>query len=457
MKSHRRPTKTARIEIVDLAYNGKAVGRLDGKVVFLNSGLPGETVLARITKEKARYCEGRTIEIIRRSDERIDSPCNHFGECGGCTWLDLDYARQLHYKRRQVVDCLRHIGRFEDIDVADIVPSREQFYYRNKMEFSANAADGTAFTLGLHRRGRFDEIFDVTDCLLQSTISNEILARFREYMIRYHVPAYHVSDHTGYMRFLVIREGKNTGQIMLNVVTGDGELPGKDDLVASLTDAFPGITTIVHNITTRISNVARGERELIIYGDGYIVDELLDRSFKIYANSFFQTNTRQAETLYAAALDMLDVSSSDRLLDLYCGTGTIGLCIAADVARVVGIDIEPAAIAAAEANAADNGITNAEFHAAAAREILSRRPELFTGLTGAVVDPPRAGLHPKVIRKLIELNFPKIVYISCNPATFARDAAIFADSNYRLSRIIPVDMFPHTMHVELVAGFKRKD
>jgi 23S rRNA (uracil1939-C5)-methyltransferase len=441
------------IEITDLAYNGKAIGSLDGKVVFLNGGLPGEKVRAEITRTKARFSTGRVLNIIDKSAERIPAPCIHYDICGGCTWQDLDYTRQLHYKKKQVVDCLEHIAKLKDAEVAETIGSGERFYYRNKMEFSFNAAENGRFNLGLHQRGHFDEIFDVDNCLLESELSNEIVAWFRGFVDEKRIPAYDVEKHTGFMRFLVIRQSKNADQLMINIVTTDGPIPHSEELIETAISRFPQIKTIVHNVNNQKSNIARGEKETVLYGDGYIEEMLLGYTFRIYANSFFQTNTRQTETLYRTAFDLLHPDATDRLLDLYCGAGTIGICVSDRVAHVTGIELEPSTVQGAKENAEINGVKNADYHAGSLRSVLKEKYEIFQDFTGAIIDPPRAGMHPKALSRLIELDLPKIVYISCNPATFSRDAVELTASGYEISRVIPVDMFPHTMHIELVAGF----
>ncbi|UCD94472.1 MAG: 23S rRNA (uracil(1939)-C(5))-methyltransferase RlmD [Candidatus Zixiibacteriota bacterium] len=453
MKTKDRVGDIFDIEITDLAYNGKAIGLLDGKVVFLNGGLPGEKVRAEITRTKARFSTGRVLNIIDKSAERIKAPCIHYDICGGCTWQDLDYSKQLYYKRKQVVDCLEHIGKFEDVRVAETIGSGERFYYRNKMEFSFNTAEDGRFNLGLHQRGHYDEIFDVDKCLLESELSNDIVAWFRDFVRENRIPVYDVEKHTGFMRFLAIRQSKNTDQVMVNIVTTDGPIPNADKLIETARDRFPQIKTIVQNTNNQKSNIARGEKETILFGEGYIEEKLLRYTFRIYANSFFQTNTRQTETLYRAAFDLLRPDSADHLLDLYCGAGTIGICISDCVAGVTGIELEPSAIQAARENADINNVENIDFHAGNMRSVLKEKRGILEDFTCAIIDPPRAGMHPKALSRLIELDLPRIVYISCNPATFSRDAAELVASGYEISQVVPVDMFPHTMHIELAAGF----
>jgi len=450
-----RRGKIVEATIKDLAFDGKSVGEIDGKIIFLNAGLPGETVRARITKSKPRFEVGKVLQVVGRSEERTDAPCVHFDICGGCAWQDLAYERQLYYKRKQVVDCLGHIGKLDDVAVEEIIGAPERFRYRNKMEFSFNVDDANGFVLGLHHRGEFDRIFDLEQCLLQSETANEIVRWFSAYVREKNIPVYHITEHTGYLRFFMIRETANTDQIMINIVTADGEFPESEEFIDRITSAFPGLTTIVHNINSKKANIAKGEKERNLFGPGFIEESLLGKRFRIYANSFFQTNSRQAERLYEIASYALDTDAGDRLLDLYCGTGTIGLCLADRVEKMVGVEIESSAITAARENAELNNIMNAEFHCGSAQDLMKERPEIFRELTCAIVDPPRAGLHKKAMKSLIEFAYPRLTYISCNPATFARDASILREAGYKIGRVIPVDMFPHTMHIELVADFTK--
>jgi 23S rRNA (uracil1939-C5)-methyltransferase len=444
-------------EIKDLAFNGRAVGSNRGKIVFLDGGLPGERVKARVVKRKRQYSIGRVLEIIDRADCRVAPRCEHFDNCGGCTWQDLDYPVQLFYKRKQVVDCLEHIAKLKGVEVGETIPSPDIFYYRNKMEFSFNVADGGGFNLGLHSRGRYDKIFDVHHCHLQSPLSNDIIKFIRAFVREKSLPAYNLENHSGLLRFLMIREGKNSGQAMVNIVTADSELPFREELVERMVEEFPAIGTIVQNVNPRKANIAKGETEKVLYGRGYIEEEILGNRFRIYANTFFQTNSRQAENLYRLALETLEVKRDDYLLDLYCGTGTIGICGADRIARAVGVELEEEAVRIAEINAAQNDVGNISFYAGSVQEVLRESPSWLKSVTGAVIDPPRAGMHPKALKQLLSLNINRVVYVSCNPATFARDAAAMVAAGYQLKLVTPVDMFPHTMHIELVAGFVKNN
>ncbi len=445
------------LDIVDLAFNGRAVGYLDGKVTFVNGGLPGERVAAKITKSKKRYNQATLLRVLQPSPERIRAICEHYDICGGCTWQDLEYQRQLHYKRKQIIASLEHIGRINGDIVGDIRPASDVFFYRNKMEFSFHVSDKSprGFVLGLHERDRFDNIFDVNRCHLQSDFSNRLIALVRDKVAELQIPAYDLITHTGFLRFLVVREGKNTGQTMASFVTAEGDFPEKDRLIGAIVDTFPELTTVVRVVNPTVTNIARGDVREILHGPGYIEENILGYVFRIHPGSFFQTNSRQTEELYRIAIDLAEVEPAHTVLDLYCGAGTIGLCSARHARQVVGIEIEPESVTAARINAQINDITNARFYDGEVRRVMLTEDLQKISFDRVFVDPPRAGMHPRALKRLIEIDVPRIIYISCNPATFARDAMELASAGYSLDTVIPVDMFPHTMHIELVSRFQK--
>ncbi len=449
------PTKLVEIEVTDLAFDGKAVGHIDGKVIFLKGGLPGETVLAEITRTKARYFNGITREIIKKSDKRVKAVCSHFDECGGCTWLDLQYEDQLAYKQKQVKDCIERIGALEGVKFLDIIGSKEIYNYRNKMEYSFNVTDDS-FTLGLHSRGSYQDIFNLNECHISQKTDGELVQWMRNYIKENAITVYDVHNHGGFMRFFMLRQTKQTNQLMVNVVTNYGDFPNVEKFVKEITEAFPFITTIIHSQNGQKSNIAIGEVEATLYGPGYIEEMLSGKLFKITANSFFQTNSLQAEVLYQTGFDMLKPEADDKVLDLYCGTGTIGILLADKVKEVVGVELVPDAVMAAKLNAKKNGVTNIQFFEGFVKEFLKSDFMKENKYNIAIIDPPRSGLNPKALKQLILLQPEKILYISCNPATFSRDAQKLVDAGYELPEIQPVDMFPHTMHIELASMFYKK-
>ncbi len=451
--------RNVELDIVDLAYNGKAVGYIDGKVTFVNGGLPGERVAAKIVKTKRRFNQATLLRVLSPSSDRIPAECKHYDICGGCTWQDLDYSKQLFYKRNQVIASLKHIGGLDDVAVQEIHPSPDTFFYRNKMEFSFHVAENQdtprGFVLGLHERGRFDRIFDVEKCHLQSEMSNRLVNFIRQKAADLRISIYNLISHQGFLRFFIIREGKNTGQLMVMLVSGEGKFEQKKELTKSLIEVFPEITTLVWVVNPTITNIAKGDVREILHGPGYIEETILGLRFQINPAAFFQTNSRQTEALYRTAIELAEIESKQNLLDLYCGAGTIGLCAAAAAREVVGIEIEHEAIEAARINARLNHIKNAHFHAGEVRTVMLGNEFQDRDFDRVFIDPPRAGMHPKALRRLLEIDAPRLIYISCNPATFARDAQLLTMSGYRLDTVIPFDMFPHTMHIELVSRFQK--
>jgi 23S rRNA (uracil1939-C5)-methyltransferase len=449
--------KLIELEIKDLAFNGKAVANNEeGKVVFLNGGLPGEKVLAEIVRSKPSYDDAVVKEIITKSDLRIDPPCPHFDICGGCTWQDLTYSAQLDFKQKQVNDCLERIGGLESVKVFKAVGSSELFKYRNKMEFSFNANEDKSFNLGLHVKGRFDKVFDVEKCYLQTDLANEIVIWLREFVKEHDIPVYDVLNHTGYMRFLVIREARISGDLMVNIVTNYGDIPSRNELIKKMKEFFPEIKTLVHNQNGQKSNIAVGEIEKILYGLGFIEEQILGCRLRIRSNTFFQTNSVQTETLYRAAFDMLFPEKTDRVMDLYCGTGSIGLLISNHVHKVIGVEVVEDGVEAARENAQINKIENVEFYHGDVKDFLRTYYATEKPFNIIIIDPPRAGMNPKALRRMLRLNPEKILYISCNPSTFARDAAEIVKAGFRLPEVKPIDMFPHTMHIEVVGVFYRE-
>lgn len=448
--------KTVELNISDLAFDGRAVAKLDGKVVFLNAGLPGETVRARVIRSRQNFNEAVVLDILSKSAERIEPVCGHFSECGGCNWLDLSYTKQLEIKKHHVTGCLERIGGLEKVIVKDVIGSKEIFGYRNKMEFSFNVHSQLGFTLGLHNRNSYADIFDLTECHLPPENYGRMVNWFRAYVKRNQISVYDVQNHSGYLRFLVIRQVKKTNDLMINIVTNYGELPDAKALVIEMSSEFPEITTMVHNQNGQKSNIAVGEKEKVLFGNGFITEKIMGQSFRIRANSFFQTNSLQAEKLYETAFDMLGVLQSDSVLDLYSGTGTISICIASKVKKVVGVEQVSDSIKAANENASLNNCTNVTFIESDVREYLTQSQGPAKAFDIVITDPPRSGMHPKVLKRLIEMSPERILYISCNPATFARDAKEFVAAGYELPQVQPVDMFPHTRHIELAAVFYKK-
>ncbi len=462
------------LEISDLAYGGKALAKVQGLVVFVENALPGDRVLATVYRRRKQYAEARAERVLAPSPFRVAAPCSHVPVCGGCRFQDFDYAEQLKHKQRQVEDCLAHLGRLR-AGARPVLPAPKLFHYRNKMEYSFSRDEAGKITLGLHRRGYFDRPFDLERCFIATPISSEIVDFTRAFARREGLPPYDLRRHSGLLRFLVVREGIRTGEVMVNIVAS-GPHPAFERLAADLRAAFPAVASVVLNLTRRKAQVAVGDEERVLAGKASILERLGGLTFEISSNSFFQTNTEQAELLLETALEALALTGSERVLDVYAGTGTFSLPVAKRAAEAIGIESSDIAVRDAERNAARNGITNVRFWKGEALEVLRdrlglgerREPGGRAGGPGApggaaprpevhavLVDPPRAGLHAGVVSRLIHLGAPRLVYISCNPSTLGRDLGILCESRYAVDWIQPVDMFPHTPHIECVAALRR--
>jgi len=423
------------VEIDSLAFGGRGVARADGLVIFVTGALPGDRVRAEITKAKRRFAEARTVELLRPGADRIADVCVHSGEpCPGAPWQGLPYERQLAEKSAQVGEALRRIGELGDFELEEIEPALEQWRYRNKLEYSFGDRDGEPL-LGFHARGRWDLIVDVDDCHLASERGNAARNAVREWARAESIPAYDRRARDGVLRNLVVREGWRTGQIQTRLVTAPAR--------------FPQPPVDLHTVIEGDSGGTDGPTGAL--GAERLSEELFDLRLEMSHGAFFQTNTEMAERLYAIAAEYAGLSGSERVFDLYCGIGTIGLTMAKRAGEVWGLEIVPEAIADAERNAERNKIGNAHFMAASARTGVRPLVEKAGKPDVVVIDPPRAGLSQKIVRRVLECEAKKIVYVSCNPTTLAPNAAQMVEAGYTLRRVKPVDMFPQTPHIECVA------
>jgi 23S rRNA (uracil1939-C5)-methyltransferase len=437
------------LRVDSLAYGGNGVARLDGFVVFVRRGLPGDTVRARVTKVQRRHAEAVATEVVDAGPHRVAAPCAHFPACGGCRFQDLEYAAQLEAKHAWVDDSLRRIAGVADPPLEPILGAEEAFGYRNKMEYSfAPGPDGPE--LGLHRAGRWDEVLGIERCWLTTDLGNAIRNAIRQWAREERLEAFDQAAGTGYLRHLVVREGRNTGQALVQLVTHERERFDRERLIEVLT-AFPAIRSIHWSVNDSPAEETNLPSELL-WGDEAIEEELGGLRFRVRPNAFLQTNTRMAERLYELAREAAALAGGETVYDLYCGIGTIGLSLARDALTVWGIEISEESVACAIENAELNSIGNAAFFAGNVGEALRELRDRAGEPDVVVVDPPRAGLAGKALRRLGELAAPRVVYVSCNPTTLAGDAKRLADDyGYRLVRARPVDMFPHTPHVECVA------
>ena len=441
------------LRIDSLAFGGNGVARLEGFVVFVRAGLPGDTVRARVTKVQRRHAEAIMTEVLEPGPQRVEAPCAHYPACGGCRFQDLDYAAQLAAKHAWVEDSLRRIAGIAEPPLEPIVGAEEVFGYRNKMEYSFTPAPGGP-TLGLHRAGRWDEVLEIERCWLTTDLGNLIRNAIRDWAREEHLDAYQQSTEKGYLRHLVIREGRNTGQALVQLVTHERERFDRERLIEVLTQ-FQEVRSIhwaVNDTPAEVTNLP----SVLLWGDEAIEEELCGLRFRIRPNAFLQTNTRMAERLYELARDAAGLTGAETVYDLYCGIGSISLLLAPHALTVWGIEISEESVACAIENAELNSVGNAAFFAGNVGQVLRELHERAGAPDVVVVDPPRAGLAGKALKRLGEIAAPRIVYVSCNPTTLAGDTKrLVEEYGYRLVRTRPVDMFPHTPHVESVSVLER--
>ena len=448
-----------RIELTleNLALGGEAIARVDGgMVVFVRGGIPGDRGIVEIIKRKRKFATGKLVELLEPSPQRVEPRCEYFGRCGGCKWQYLTYEDQLKFKKQQVAEALTHIGKVHDVPVNDIIGMESPWYYRNKMEFTFGTEEDEGIILGQHYAGRWDKLIDLQNCYLQSEDCVEIFNLCRDFARKQNLTAFSTltEEGQGLLRHVVVREGKHTGDIMVNIVTSGEYFPQMDRFVRYLIAGVPRITSIIHTINRRKGQSSQGQEEHLLYGDPVIKETINDLSFEISAKSFFQTNTIQTEKLYQTIQRMADVDENGEAVDLYCGTGSIALHLAPKAKMVYGIELIEEAVLNANQNAERNKIDNVSFHCGEAQKII---PQVISGSPALiVVDPPRAGLSKKVVGHILNADPRQVIYVSCNPATLARDISMLLEGDYEIQEVQPIDMFPHTYHIETVVNLKKK-
>ena len=485
-----KPRRGDSLELVidDLAFGGEGVGRVNGYVVFVRGAVPGDRVRAKLVDARSRFGRAVIESIATPSPDRVEPPCPYFGRCGGCRLQHLAYPAQLAFKEKQVRDCLERIGGLGAFELRPILPAPEPYGYRNKMEFTITSRAGPAHlstathggrgladpahlsqathggrgladpaptVVGLHQADRYDVVLDIERCLLQSETMNALLDLFRREIRARGLSVYDVAASAGLLRFVSLREGHHTGEAMVNIVATTPDVETLTPLAEGLARRVPATASVVLNVNAKKASVAVGTEEHLLLGRDHIRASLGGLSFQVSANSFFQTNAAQAERLFAVVEDACSLSGTETVLDLYAGTGVISLLLARRCRWVYGIEVAAAAIADAVRNARTNGIENCTFLAGEVRHVL---PTLMRdGVRSEVVvaDPPRAGFHPKALHALVALGPGRLVYVSCNPATLARDLRALVGEGYRLEWVQPVDMFPQTPHIEAVARLRR--
>jgi 23S rRNA (uracil1939-C5)-methyltransferase len=468
------------LEIDKYAFEGKGITKISREpggeknyVIFVHGSYPDDKVRARITRIKKNYAEAVVESLISPSQRRIEARCRFFGICGGCKQQDLDYNAQIFFKQKQVEEIFNKLGGFKNFLIEPIIPSENIFFYRNKMEFSfaerkwrtkeelnsvKDSLNDKEIALGLHVPDIYDKVLDIDECFLQSEMSNEILNFTRNFFRDKKSSAYSIRTHEGYLRNLVLRKSFHTNDFMVNLVTLEDNPSLMSEYTQSLLMKFPGVTTVVNNINLKKAAIAVGDFEKVNSGSGYIYDCIGNYKFRISANSFFQTNTLQAEKLYRTALQFAELSGNEIVYDLYSGAGTISIFISGHAKEVYGFENVESSVNDAEENKRINEIKNVHFIAADLYRSFLLKVELkeIPKPSVVILDPPRSGMHTATVEDVIILVPERIVYVSCNPATQVRDIKLFADGGYKLVKIRPVDMFPHTYHIENVALLRKE-
>ncbi len=456
------------ITVSDYAAEGKALARQDGKVIFIEGAVPGDVVDVFIQKNKKDWAEGKAVTIKMPSPQRVAAFCKHFGICGGCKWQMLPYEKQLEYKQQETLQNLKRIGKVDLPEMLPIVGAAETRHYRNKLEFTfsnkryltaGEIQSGNTLTqqnaLGYHAPKVFDKIIDIDTCYLMNEINNLIRNTIRKFALDNNYSFYDIKQHTGWLRNIIIRHC-TTGELMVNVVLNHEDEAERIKLLDYILQQIPGITTLLYTINPKWNDSIHDLSPQIYTGKGYVIEKLENYQFKIGPKSFFQTNTRQAEKLYTITRDFAGLTGEEIVYDLYCGTGSIGIFVSRQAKKIIGVEVIAEAIEDAKENAALNNVTNADFFAG---DVVKICDDAFFEQHGrpdvVITDPPRAGMHEKLVNKLLQIAAPTIVYVSCNTATQARDIALLSEK-YNVEKIQPVDMFPHTHHIECVALLKYK-
>lgn len=466
-----------KLRVEDYAAEGRCLARWEGKVVFIERTVPGDLVDVHLFKNKKDWAEGYPLVFHEYSPRRVTPFCSHFGDCGGCQWQSVAYEEQLRFKQQQVVDALERIAKVALPAIPPILGAEEDRYFRNKLEYTFGTYryipegdyDKAAFlenkknglltqtpAAGFHARGLFDKVVDISRCYLQAEPSNKVREAIRTYATEHGLSFYDVRHHVGFLRNVQLRVC-STGKVMANLIVGEPDERKIRDIMAYLEKTVPEVSTWVYTINTKKNDSLHDLEPVTFSGNGYVIEKLENFRFKIGPKSFFQTNTKQAEQLYRVTRDFAELTGKETVYDLYCGTGSIGIFVSEKAARIIGVELIGEAIADARENAALNGLENTGFFTG---DVIDICDDLFFETHGRpdviITDPPRAGMHEKLVRKILDMAAPTVVYVSCNPATQARDLRLL-DEKYTVTRVQPVDMFPHTHHIENVVQLKLRN
>jgi len=471
----KRNTVLEKLEVLDYAAEGKSLAKAAGKVVFVENAVPGDVVDVRLSRNKKDWAEGTAIHFHKYSKDRVDPFCSHFGVCGGCQWQMLPYQKQLEYKQKQVEETLRRIGKIDLPPILPIIGANETKFYRNKLEYTFSnrrfllkselsnpSISPEEDVAGFHAKGIFDKVIDIKTCWLQDEPTNAIRLAIKEFSKKNNYSFYDIRKHSGFLRTLQVRIC-TTGEIMVNIVFGYNDKEKIKGLSDFILEKFPQITTLLYTINIKWNDSLSDLEPIIYYGKGQVIEKMSagfneeEFQFKISPKSFFQTNTRQGERLYNIAKEFSELTGNETVYDLYCGTGSIGIFLSRQAKKIIGVEMIDEAVKDARENAALNNLSqSAEFYTGDVTEICNEDFFKHHGEPDVIItDPPRAGLHEKLVRKILEIASPVIVYVSCNPATQARDLNMLG-GKYAVTKIQPVDMFPHTHHIENVVQLKLK-
>jgi 23S rRNA (uracil1939-C5)-methyltransferase len=454
--------------VEDYAAEGKSLARLDGKVIFIESVVPGDVVDVQLMKSKKDWAEGRPLQFHSYSADRVTPFCSHFGVCGGCQWQMLPYEKQLGYKTKQVEEVLKRIGKVALPTMQPILGAAETKYYRNKIEYTFGnkryllkeelndeSIVNDQNVVGFHAKGFFDKVVDINTCYLQAEPTNEIRLFIKELAKKNDWTFYDIRNHVGFLRTMQVRLCQ-TGELMINIMVGENDEQKIQLLMEQVQKQFPSITTLLYTINTKWNDSMYDLEPVTYYGKGYVIEKLEEFQFKIGPKSFFQTNTKQGEKLYQVTREFAELTGKEIVYDLYCGTGSIGIFVSGKAKKIIGVEMIAAAIEDAKENAALNNLSAAEFYAGDVIDICNDEFFAAHGRPDVIItDPPRAGMHEKLVKKILEIAAPTVVYVSCNPATQARDLNLL-DAKYEVTKVQPVDMFPHTHHIENVVQLKLK-
>ena len=448
-----KPGTDVTLTINKMVYKGLGLGEVDGLKIFVNNTIPQDIVKAKIIKRKRQFAEAKLIEITTPSPLREQNPCSHFPTCGGCQIIDVNYLKQLTIKENIINDCLYFFLDKANIPKQPIIPCKNIKHYRNKMDFAFGKNDQNNIILGLKKRGTFDQIVNISTCQLMSEESNAILKTATTFFNNTSLTTWNYTEKTGCLRHLMIRHSKKNDHYMLNLIASTNHPDLYETFATYMQKKHPNITSIYKTISDKLNDSTEGLSPQIIKGDLHLIEHIGNKAFIVSPSSFFQTNSLQAKTLYDTIKKVAHLKKSDTLLDLYCGTGSIGLYLSDHISKIIGVEIVESAIEDAKKNAQLNHVKNATFYCGKVKNILKETPDIK--IDCVIVDPPRAGMTPKALKRLLDLNCPQIIYVSCNPSTLCRDLVHFIQKGYQIDTFIPIDMFPNTFHIETVVKCTR--